>query len=74
MKERSRHAAEDGPAGRLAGQELHVQASQGGETPRNACRLIDSALCALGFWVLGANMGCKLLVALQLEVPHHFIY
>jgi len=23
--------------------------------------------------VIGANMGCKLFVALQLEVPHHFI-
>jgi len=23
--------------------------------------------------VIGANMGCKLFVALRLEVPHHFI-
>jgi len=25
------------------------------------------------FGVIGANMGCKLFVALQLEVAHHFI-
>ncbi|MGA7358818.1 MAG: hypothetical protein WBW70_08185, partial [Candidatus Sulfotelmatobacter sp.] len=31
------------------------------------------APCALGSWVIGANMGCKLFVALQLEVAHHFI-
>jgi hypothetical protein len=38
--------------------------------------LNDSAFfapCALGSWVIGANMQCKLLVALQLKVPHHFI-
>jgi hypothetical protein len=28
---------------------------------------------ALGSWVLGADMQCKLFVALQLEVAHHFI-
>jgi len=28
---------------------------------------------ALGSWVIGANMGCKPFVALQLKVPHHFI-
>jgi hypothetical protein len=28
---------------------------------------------ALGSWVIGANMQCKLSVALQLEVAHHFI-
>ena len=30
-------------------------------------------VCALGSWVIGANMQCKLFVALQLEVAHHFI-
>ena len=30
-------------------------------------------VCALGSWVIGANMRCKLLVALPLEVAHHFI-
>jgi len=29
--------------------------------------------CAVGSWVIGANMQCKLFVALQLEVAHHFI-
>ena len=33
-----------------------------------ASRLLPSPL-----GVFGANMGCKLLVALQLKVPHHFI-
>jgi len=28
---------------------------------------------ARGSRVIGAKMGCKLFVALQLEVPHHFI-
>ncbi len=28
---------------------------------------------ARGSRVIAANMGCKLFVALQLEVPHHFI-
>src|SRR5208282_5946600 len=28
---------------------------------------------ALGSWVIGANMGCKLFVAPHLEVVHHFI-
>jgi hypothetical protein len=31
------------------------------------------APCALGCWVIGANMQRKLFVALQLEVAHHFI-
>jgi len=30
-------------------------------------------VCARGSWVIGANMQCKLFVALQLEVAHHFI-
>jgi hypothetical protein len=30
-------------------------------------------VCALGSWVIGATMQCKLFVALQLEVAHHFI-
>src|SRR5579863_4509870 len=30
-------------------------------------------LCALGFWVIGANMQRKLFIALQLEVAHHFV-
>jgi len=30
-------------------------------------------LCALGSWVIGANMQGKLFVALQLEVAHHFV-
>jgi hypothetical protein len=30
-------------------------------------------VCALDFWVIGANMRRKLFVALQLEVAHHFI-
>ena len=30
-------------------------------------------VCALGSWVIGANMQCKLFVALHLEVAHHFI-
>jgi hypothetical protein len=30
-------------------------------------------VCALGSWVIGANMQCKLRVALQLEVAHQFI-
>jgi hypothetical protein len=30
-------------------------------------------LYALPPWVIGANMHCKLFVALQLEVAHHFI-
>jgi hypothetical protein len=29
--------------------------------------------CLTPFGVIGANMGCKLFVALQLEVAHHFI-
>src|ERR1700694_4981946 len=29
--------------------------------------------CVLASWVIGANMECKLFVALQLEVAHHFI-
>jgi len=29
--------------------------------------------CVLGSWVICANMQCKLLVALRLKVPHHFI-
>jgi hypothetical protein len=29
--------------------------------------------CLLGSRVIGANMGCKLFIALQLEVAHHFI-
>ena len=28
---------------------------------------------ARGSWVIGANMRCKLFVALQLEVAHHFV-
>jgi hypothetical protein len=32
-----------------------------------------SRVCALASWVIGANMQCKLFVALQLEVEHHFI-
>ena len=34
---------------------------------------MSSAFLALGFWVFSANMGCKLFVALQLEVPQRFI-
>jgi hypothetical protein len=30
-------------------------------------------VCALGSWVIGANMQRKLFVALQLEVAHHFV-
>jgi len=30
-------------------------------------------VCALGSCVIGANMQCKLFVALRLEVAHHFI-
>jgi len=38
------------------------------------CELfIVLAPCVLGSWVIGANMGCKLFVALRLEVAHHFI-
>ena len=29
--------------------------------------------CALASWMIGANVQCKLFVALQLEVAHHFI-
>jgi len=29
--------------------------------------------CALGSWVICANMQCKLLVALRLKILHHFI-
>src|ERR1019366_8057215 len=29
--------------------------------------------CLNPFGVIGANMGCKLFVALQLEVAHHFV-
>jgi hypothetical protein len=32
-----------------------------------------SAFYVLGLVVLGANMGCKRLVALQLKVLHYFI-
>jgi hypothetical protein len=32
-----------------------------------------SEFCALGTWVIGANMQCKLFVALRLEVLRHFI-
>jgi hypothetical protein len=32
-----------------------------------------SAFSALGSGVLGANMGGKIIVALRLEVPQHFI-
>jgi hypothetical protein len=34
--------------------------------------LIEVARWALGFWVVGADMGGKFFVALQLEVAHHF--
>lgn len=34
---------------------------------------LHCAFCALDSRVIGANMGCKLFVALQLEVSHHFI-
>ena len=34
---------------------------------------LNWALCARGSRVIGANMGGKLFVALQLEVPHRFI-
>ena len=30
-------------------------------------------VCALASWMIGANVQCKLFVALQLEVVHHFI-
>jgi hypothetical protein len=36
-------------------------------------RFESSRVCALGSWMIGANMQCKLFVALQLEVVHHFI-
>jgi len=35
--------------------------------------VVQFELCALGSWVIGANMQCKLSVALQLEVAHHFV-
>ena len=41
-------------------------------TARLAC-LIVKLFALLASRVLGANMGCKRLVALQLKVPHHFI-
>jgi hypothetical protein len=34
---------------------------------------LHCAFGALDSRVIGANMGCKLFVALQLEVSHHFI-
>jgi hypothetical protein len=36
-------------------------------------RFESFGVCALGSCVIGANMQCKLFVALQLEVAHHFI-
>ena len=45
-----------------------------GDSERDRCGLNYSDVCALGsWWVIGANMQCKLLVALQHEVAHHFI-
>jgi hypothetical protein len=41
--------------------------------PTVAVRFELFRVCALGSWVIGANMQCKLFVALQLEVAHHFI-
>jgi len=35
--------------------------------------VVQFELCALGSWVIGANMQCKLSIALQLEVAHHFV-
>jgi hypothetical protein len=35
--------------------------------------LDNSELCALGSWVIDANMQFELFVSLQLEVAHHFI-
>ena len=63
---------------RKLGEELHYESLSFPDwrckppaTPA-AC-LFAQAFCVLGSGVLGANMGCKCLVALQLKVPHHFI-
>jgi hypothetical protein len=34
---------------------------------------LNCVFCAHGSRVIGANMGYKLFIALQLEVAHHFI-
>jgi hypothetical protein len=41
--------------------------------PRRTAGLIVQLFAFLAMGVFGANMGGKLVVALQFEVPHHFI-
>jgi hypothetical protein len=49
---------------------MTVQMPRAGDLPKFE---LNSAFCARDSWVIGANMGWKLFVALQLDVPHHFI-